>query len=114
MLTSGVQRTSGSLPVPAEPNGDCSRELLTALDQRDVGAVKDLIARGAVAVCSKTAGRIEQAIENDRIEDLKLLLGAGTDPNVGSGEFPAHRARWRWLSKGTHLAAGAWRLRAYC
>jgi ankyrin repeat protein len=84
----GCERASGSLPVPAEPNGDCSRELLTALDQRDVDAVKDLIARGAVAVCGKTAARIEQAIRDDRVKELALLLDAGASPNRSSGEFP--------------------------
>jgi hypothetical protein len=80
------------LPVPAEPNGDCSRDLVTALDRGDEGGVTELIARGAVVHCHKTMARLEDAIRDDRSDALALLLRAGVNPNRLTGEFVNERS----------------------
>jgi ankyrin repeat protein len=83
-------KTGGLFQVPRELDGGCSHELLAALAQQDARAVKDLVARGAVAVCSKTSANIESAIRYNNLTELALLLDAGADPNLGPGE-PSNR-----------------------
>jgi hypothetical protein len=80
------------LPVPAEPHGDCSRDLVTALDRGDERAVTELIARGAIVQCRKTMARLEDAIRDDRRDALALLLRAGVNPNRVTGEFRNERS----------------------
>jgi len=86
-----------SLPVPAGLDGDCSPEVVAALDRRDTRGVKDLIDRGAVVNCGRTAERLEHAVRDDRSDAVALLLSAGVNPNRGWGEFSS-------VSRTTYLA----------
>jgi hypothetical protein len=87
-LLSACGHSELRLPVPPGMNGNCSPELLTALDARDEVAIRDLVARGAIGSCEKTATRLETAIRQGRSGAVRLLLEAGADPNASPpGEF---------------------------
>ena len=73
--------------MPPGVNGDCSAGVVEALDARDMVRVNNLVARGARVACVATSRRLETAVRDRRINDLRLLLEGGADPNLDTGEF---------------------------
>lgn len=71
----------GELPVPAGLNGGCSRELLAAVEQRDLSLVTALRKRGAVGTCAETNRVLTQGIAESDPDLIGLAIDAGADPN---------------------------------